>query len=352
MIVHLFKRLFNAHIAHESGRGFVFPDYWWEPTHYPFTFTEEEKKHYYWPPLTPLNALLSGPVAGGPWEATDDTPRSINQEFFDSICPRHERRFLNTSDVKHGLGGAEASAVLEAWSTKLRELPDRCVEVVGSPDDSFPQSFDLWIVTSPRMLSLWDSFSKSPVSTLLRPSHIVSAAVERNLFLFSPRGPRPGASSGASTEIWDRVLAMHLRRGDYESHCKHLANYDSIFYAWNLLPFLPDPLKSPPSGTSKEEMYAQRCFPDVDAIVRKARQAKREHNGYVDVLYILTNEKGHWLDALLKGLKADGWATARRVGRWYWIPSSRKRWRWLLIWILRGAQPFSWVTAGPRLLAI
>lgn len=284
----------------------VFQDYMWEPEHYPWTLTK--KWHGQWPPVTPLNALLYGPVAGGHWEVTDATPRFIHTEFFDIVCPRKERRILMTSEVKGGMNEADGSVIFDAWVAKLKGIPERCVEVFGSPGESFPQSLDLGVVTSPRLLSLWDSFSKSPVSTLLRSSPVVSAAVERNTFLFSGNVSRP---TRIFTGTWDRMLAMHLRRGDYEGHCEYLATYGANFYGWNQLPSLPDPLTPPPAGVSSEDMAHQRCFPDIDAIVHKARQAQREHSGYVDVLYILTNEKGAWLNLLLEALKGDGWTTVR-----------------------------------------
>ncbi|KIY64478.1 hypothetical protein CYLTODRAFT_358404 [Cylindrobasidium torrendii FP15055 ss-10] len=301
--------LLNAHIAHESGRGMVFQDYIWETEHYPWKLTKTWCSQ--WPPVTPLNALLYGPVAGGPWEATDPTPRFTHTEFFDIVCPRNERRILLTSEVKDGMNEADGRVVFDAWVEKLKGIPDRCVEVFGSPGESFPQSLDLGVVTSPRILSLWDSFSKSPVSTLLRPSPIVSAAVERNTFLFNGNGSLPARTSTASTGPWDRIIAVHLRRGDYEGHCTHLANYGANFYGWNQLPSLPDPLAPPSPGVSREDMAYERCFPDVNTVVRKAHQARDEHSGYVDVLYILTNEKGKWLDRLIEGLREDGWATIR-----------------------------------------
>lgn len=65
----------NAHLAHESRRGFVFPYFEWEAKHYPWKFYDDELADRQWPPHTPLNALLSGPVAGGSWDWDDDTPR-------------------------------------------------------------------------------------------------------------------------------------------------------------------------------------------------------------------------------------------------------------------------------------
>ena len=241
----------NAHLAHESRRGFVFPYFEWEAKHYPWKFYDDELADRQWPPHTPLNALLSGPVAGGSWDWDDDTPHSISNEWFDVVCPPSERRYVNSSDVKQGIEWAEGNVIFDKWAKTLRDMPDRCVEILPSPEDRFPQTFDLWLWGNSRLLSIWDSFSKSPVSRLLGPSPVIRAAVERNEYLFLPRGPRPSTKVGHST--YDRVLAMRIRRGDYEGACKHFATWSSTFYGWNQLDFLPDAF-TPPPGSSWGEI--------------------------------------------------------------------------------------------------
>src|ERR1700721_104891 len=62
----LTSSLLCTHLAYESNRAYVFQNYFWEPKHYSWRFT-------YIPfftqwPTTPLNALISGPTAGGPWD--------------------------------------------------------------------------------------------------------------------------------------------------------------------------------------------------------------------------------------------------------------------------------------------
>ncbi len=305
----------NAHLAYESRRGYVFPDFEWEPKHYPWEFSDEEKEHRQWPPHTPLNALLSGPVAGGSWDWDDDTPRSITPAWFDIVCPPSQRRYLNSSDVKHGIEWSEGDVIFDNWATTLRDIPDRCLEILPSDDDRFPQVFDIWLWGNTRLLSIWDSFSKSPVSRLLHPSPVVKAAVERNEYLFLPRGPRPSKKAGHST--YDRVLAMHIRRGDYEGACKHFATWSSTFYGWNQLELLPDRFVPPPGSSWGEntpenvEIYMKRCLPSIEDVVSKVQAAKLEYDGVLDVMYLLTNEKGEWLDRLLYALRRDGWKTIK-----------------------------------------
>ncbi|KAJ6550098.1 hypothetical protein B0H19DRAFT_951655 [Mycena capillaripes] len=308
--------LMNAHLAYVSGRAYVFQDYYWA------------QDHYLWPketwlipkPRTPLNAIVSGPVAGGAFESDDTAPRAVSEDWFDVVCPWHKRRYINTRDIKPAVAQAPGIDVLNHWAAVLRDAPDRCIEIVEAKEDSFPQTFDLGLWGSPRILTLWDSFSQSPISRLLEPSPIVRAAVDRNAYLFIPRGPRP--PHPAPRDPFQRMLALHLRRGDYEGHCRGIAYGNMAFYSWNLFPHLPDRFVPEPDAPGKDERVRGRCWPDHTEVVRKAAEARGDYlahaqsvNGTsshatLDVMYILTNEKSVWIDELLVALQADGWTVS------------------------------------------
>ncbi|KAF5367310.1 hypothetical protein D9757_010109 [Collybiopsis confluens] len=314
--------LMNAHLAYESNRAYVFQDYIWQPAHYPWPkeeFLEET-------PRTPLNAIIGGPTAGGNWGPGDNAPRSISSKWFDVVCPYHERRFINTREVKSALGESEGRKIFDTWRKLLLDAPEGCIEIVPAQEDTFPQSFDLWLWGSHRVLSLWETFSKSPTSRLLTPSPIVGSAVVRNEYLFLPRGPRP--PHPAPYNPYDRMLAMHLRRGDYKDACIHLATWNSTYYSWNLLEFLPDHFEPPAGGSwgyntpENIEKYLEHCLPNFEAIVKRVKDARDDYiqagleNGQssiptLDVLYLLTNEQSEWLDKLKDTLNKDGWVTIK-----------------------------------------
>ncbi|PBK95702.1 hypothetical protein ARMGADRAFT_924955 [Armillaria gallica] len=316
--------LMDAHLAHESGRAYVFSDYIWEPAHYPWT----KKDGYDWPPKTPLSALLAGPAAGGLWGSGDDTPRSVSSEWFDVVCPRSERRFIPTSEVKQYVGWSEGDVIFDKWASLLREAPELCIEVTTSPEDSFPQVFDLWLWGNTRILSMWERFSSSATSRLLATSPIVKSGVDRNEYLFLPKGPRP--LHPASHNPYERMLAMHLRRGDYEGSCRHFSKYSSTFYGWNQLEFLPDRFTVPPGeeGPERDAVYLSRCFPTVEDVIRKVRLARGEYlqetGMALDVMYLLTNEKGQWLDELREALRVEGWNTIRTSRDLVWDSAEQK----------------------------
>ncbi|KAJ7707737.1 hypothetical protein B0H17DRAFT_1156275 [Mycena rosella] len=289
--------LMNTHLAYMSNRAYVFPPYYWTPDHYPWPRSQFLARE----PTTPLNALISGPSVGGSWDEGDKAPRAVSDAWFDVVCPRSERRIINTVDVKPNIGWAEGTDIFAHWQKILLEAPESCIEIVPAPweVDNFPQVFDLWLWGSNRILSLWESFSKSPTSRLLDTSPIVESAVARNKFLFLSRGPN---STPQPRDPYQRMLAMHVRRGDFSKSCENLARYGSTYYSWNLLPFLPD------SFTPLEEGHPDRLKKKVRDSRSDYLHASKEHHT-LDVLYILTNEHDEWLDQLIAALRKENWET-------------------------------------------
>ncbi|KAF8645215.1 hypothetical protein AX16_008042 [Volvariella volvacea WC 439] len=310
--------LMCAHLAYASDRAYVFQDYVWKREYYPWPTSRLLPK-----PRTPLNALIAGPTAGGPWEPGDNTPRSISEAWFDVVCPPSKRRIINTRDVKPAVKDAAGDQVFAYWQKLLKDAPENCIEIVPQPrkEDNHPQVFDLWLWGSERILPLWESFSKSPTSRLLSTSPLVASAVTKNEILFLPRSS--GSTHAMPYSPYARMLAIHIRRGDFKEACLSLATWNSTFYSWNLLPFLPDKF-TPPAGGSwgyntpeNVELYMQHCLPTGEGIVRKIAESRRDYEAFskengvkqLDTLYLLTNEEGEWLDKLKRTLQADGWNT-------------------------------------------
>ncbi|KAJ7814266.1 hypothetical protein B0H14DRAFT_2376076, partial [Mycena olivaceomarginata] len=94
--------LMNAHLAYVSGRTYMFQDYYWAHEHYQWS----KQKWVNVAPRTPLNAIVSGPVAGGPFEADDPASLAVSEAWFDVVCPRREGRYINTRDVKPAVNQA------------------------------------------------------------------------------------------------------------------------------------------------------------------------------------------------------------------------------------------------------
>ncbi|KDR82465.1 hypothetical protein GALMADRAFT_87810 [Galerina marginata CBS 339.88] len=323
--------LMNTWLAYSSNRAYVFHDFVWTRSHYPWAASSYGQE---WTPRTPLNALISGPSAGGPWEQGDNAPRSISEAWFDIVCPKSERRIIHTRDVKSGVYWADGKVIFEKWQRLLSEAPERCIEVVpGSPeDDPFPETFDIWFWSTERSISLWDEFKVSPVSRLLGTSGIVQSAIDDNRRLFHSNG------QSTSKDPFDNVLSIHVRRGDFKEACLEHAAENSTFYNWNLLSFLPDKFYPPaatpgiiiPKGRNtpdNEAIFLARCLPSAASITHKVQMAREAYlqaspmpargslkpnrllrsKRPLDVLYIMSNDRTVWLDNLKDALRKDGW---------------------------------------------
>ena len=305
----------NALLAYESDRAYVFQDYFWKPEYYPWQPVSPP-----WPHI-PLNSLISGPVAGGMWDPEDPAPRSITEDWYNIVCPKSERLILNTKDIKPAVQWEPGDVVFNHWKRILRDAPERCVEVVAAPlsTDSYPQTFDLWLWGTTRILPLWEKFSTSPVSRLLEASPLVNSAIARNEHLFNPRGPRP--KHLVTRSPYDRMMAVHVRRGDYKNACMDLAKWNATYYSWNLLESLPDHFDPPAGGEMGNntpeniEKYLEHCWPTSEALLQKIHDAREEyiekspHGTRVDIMFILTNDVGDWVDALKRELLKDGYHT-------------------------------------------
>lgn len=123
------------------------------------------------------------------------------------------------------------------------------------------------------------------------------------------------------------MMAVHIRRGDYIQACEGLANWNSTYYGWNLLPELPDPFHAPPlqfegghAPPETHEAYKKRCLPTNEYILQKIADSKSawERNApagqkrRLDVLFVMTNAKKDWIEEFKKSLK-DGNAGWRKV---------------------------------------
>lgn len=114
------------------------------------------------------------------------------------------------------------------------------------------------------------------------------------------------------------LLALHIRRGDYEDHCQKLATYGSVFNGFNSFPQFEDKFKVPVTDNEsfKKNVYLKACFPSIRQIVEKVNQVRRtdEGKGLKDI-FIMTNGRTDWVDELKTELRA--------AGKWGLIASSR-----------------------------
>ena len=184
---------------------------------------------------------------------------------------------------------------------------------------------------------------ESPILRFFSWSPLVLSALPLNADLISPSF---AAVPDALPDTVPDLLAMHIRRGDYDEHCYNLGNGSARFMGWNNLPgqangFDP-PLPStmdiggnPPDqeklkemaaelkaqGVNIDEIYRKHCFPSIEEIVNRTMEAKNAWEGWdaasVGVsqtnrtlrrVYIATNGKREWAEELKEALwNASDW---------------------------------------------
>jgi hypothetical protein len=212
-----------------------------QPIHWPWKDLTPEDG---WPE-TPLTGLVDGPLVGGEWEAGDPTPRSITVDYWNIVCPASERYLITSDEIKVPVRDAEGSEIFHRAVQMISNAPARCVEITPSPRDPRPQIYDMDLVVGPRSLSASKILLNSSTSRLLRSSTVVNTALEKNMHLFTATAS-PAASSvphgtirsntNESTNIFKRMLAVHVRRGDFDIKlCYNRADWAWTYYQWRVL---------------------------------------------------------------------------------------------------------------------
>jgi hypothetical protein len=177
--------------------------------------------------------MLSGPMVGGNWEAGDPAPRSVTTAYWDVVCPESERHVIYSDELKNPVRNAPGREAFEYAVKVLKELPARCVQIRASEDDSNPQLFAVGLAWAARgrAESLLEHFLDTATSRLTKASALVLSAVEMNMPLLQPTGPMvPNASTN---DPFERMMAVHIRRGDFEGYCTSVfVECWSTYYNW------------------------------------------------------------------------------------------------------------------------
>ncbi|KAB5595100.1 hypothetical protein CTheo_1388 [Ceratobasidium theobromae] len=310
------ERLLNTILAYDSDRAPVFSPFeaWAHPPRNDTTAAGIRQVL-----VVPYNALVSGPTAGSSWGRGDHHPRAISDKWWNVVCPMPRRKVINVGDIMSDIGyDPDGIKLLRQWGSLLKDIPDNCVEIVGS------QIFDFYLIGSPRVLSIWDTFSKHPAIQRLDDSEVVKTALAQNMaklqtqtdFSWRPHVFKP-------TGIIAGLVAVHIRRGDYlgdegqdNGHCLHLSKWGSTFTGWNQLPQLHDKF-DPPSREGIEggqntpeiaDYYLRRCLPTPAQVAARLRRIKSGRHARLSHIFIATNAEESYLLELREVLAADGWA--------------------------------------------
>jgi len=168
---------------------------------------------------------------------------------------------------------------------------------------------------SERLLDVMPDFFKSPIVTEFRWSPLIEDIIHQNSEHLAPDGfPRSPPDDDPYPTI-EGLLVMHIRRGDFDQHCKYLAERNETFTAFNQIQGITDRFKVPPRGPKGHltnegaRTYQKACYPTLQGIVQRVGEIRASESGKrLKNIYIMTNGKREWVTKLKEAfLAADHW---------------------------------------------
>ncbi|KIJ64194.1 hypothetical protein HYDPIDRAFT_90909 [Hydnomerulius pinastri MD-312] len=293
------EALLMSYLAYVSNLSFVFEDYTWSHTPLPWAIYDFALR----PAKIPLNAIISGPTAGGPMTNASQAPLAVSADFYEHVCssPDVVPYVISSADAPNDADGA---VIIEWWMEQLTSVQEPCIEIDSSAHDLF----DRFLFGGPRILSLWESLAASPILSDFTWSPLVQAAVARNFALLQPRAAKDIYTAGSEPTLHG-LVAIHLRRGDYKRHCPNLAKWGAEYMGFNQHPALIDRFDPAPyadDARSKEAYYLEHCLPTTEQLVARLHEIRLEHPELRRV-YVLSNDWAWALEGLKEALEEDGW---------------------------------------------
>jgi hypothetical protein len=106
-----------SYLAYVSNVSFVFEDYTWSHVPLPWTLYDFALR----PTHIPINAIVSGPTAGGPMP---DAPLAVSAEFYQHVCATP---YVLTS--ANAPSDADGALLIDWWHSQLAHVDAQCIEV-------------------------------------------------------------------------------------------------------------------------------------------------------------------------------------------------------------------------------
>ena len=129
-------RLLMSYLAYASNMSFVFEDYTWSQSPLPWAVHDFALR----PARIPLNAIISGPTAGGPMSEGSQSPVAVNAEFYQSICSGSEVQPY-VLDSAYAPNDANGDVIIDWWTQQLASVQERCIEVDSTAHDLFDRLY-------------------------------------------------------------------------------------------------------------------------------------------------------------------------------------------------------------------
>lgn len=157
-------------------------------------------------------------------------------------------------------------------------------------------------------MTVYQQLEESPIMTEFSWAPLILAAIRTNAPELAPE-----LVSDPLPNVVDDLMVVHIRRGDYDEHCKFIAEYSDSYMGWNSMPGLGDKFVAPPrnaDGAYREEIM-RHCWPSIDQIALRVLEIKSEWEMQHSTrplhrLYVMTNGKRGWVASLKEKLQESG----------------------------------------------
>ena len=152
----------------------------------------------------------------------------------------------------------------------------------------------------------------NPVIKLFGWSPLIEDGFTRNKHLFALTRKLPPSTPGLRYPPIPGLLALHVRRGDFEGHCPILLSYKTRFSGLNTQPGTIDldvNLVETRDGSLTQhsiDAFQKACYPSTNQIVERVRQIRMTDAGKgLRNVFIMTNGSPEWVEELEAALMED-----------------------------------------------
>ncbi|KAF9647022.1 hypothetical protein BDM02DRAFT_3180749 [Thelephora ganbajun] len=294
------EHFFQALLAYLSRRSYTFDSFSGTSDGPPF----RDEHGNVVPVNIPISAFLSGPLAGGSFPPGDLTPRAVRKSYFDEVCPNP--KLLDKAAIRAKLPeNYTALHLLAVWVRMMDEELARCVEI----DE---RVFDIGVFGTWRIYDGLPVLLNNPITKLFSWSPLVEDAFKINQRLFTLSSKLPPPTPEFRYPPIPGLLALHVRRGDFEGHCPNLRRWKVSFTGLNTQPGTIDKdidlvEKGNDSSTQASiDAFQRACYPDTNQIVERVRQIRMTEEGKgLRNIFIMTNGSPEWVEELKEALMKD-----------------------------------------------
>ena len=152
----------------------------------------------------------------------------------------------------------------------------------------------------------------NPITKLFGWSPLIEDAFMLNKHLFVLSRNLPPPTPGLQYPPIPGLLALHVRRGDFEAHCPTLRRWNTRFSGLNTQPGTIDrdlDFAKNEDGSSTQrstDAFQRACYPSTNQIVERVRQIRMTEEGKgLRNIFIMTNGSPEWIEELKEALMKD-----------------------------------------------